>query len=274
MRQVKVLSSQTGKVYLVGAGPGDPELLTVKGVSCLQKAEVVIYDRLVDPRLLELAPARAERIFVGKKGNHYSFPQKEINRLLARKAQQGHQVVRLKGGDPFLFGRGGEEALYLVQQKIPFEVVPGVTAALAVPAVAGIPVTHRDLSSSVTIVAGQQAAEADPAVDWKQLGRAADTLIVLMPLGNLRYIVSQLILHGRRLDTPAALIESGTLESQRQITAPLGRIVAESERVAIESPAVLVIGDVVRLSESLTLDHPFTSQEKAPSIELQVKKSS
>ena len=205
---MKILSSKTGKVYLVGAGPGDPELLTMKGASCLQKADVVIYDRLVDPRLLELAPARAERIFVGKKGSRYSFPQKGINRLLARKAQQGHQVVRLKGGDPFLFGRGGEEALYLVQQEIPFEVVPGVTSALAVPAAAGIPVTHRDLSSSVTIVAGQQAAEADPSVDWKRLGRAADTLIVLMPLGNLRFIISQLVLHGRRLDAPAALIES------------------------------------------------------------------
>ena len=271
---MKILSSQTGKVYLVGAGPGDPDLLTLKGASYLKKADVVIYDRLVNPLLLDLTSTQSEKIFVGKKGRHYSFPQKEINQLLVRRAQQGYQVVRLKGGDPLLFGRGGEEALYLTQHKIPFEVIPGVTSALAVPASVGIPATHRDVSSSVTIVAGQQMAATNSSTDWDRLGQISDTLIVLMPLGNLRHIVSQLILHGRGLDTPAALIESGTMENQRQITASLGQIVTKSKQTRITSPAVLVIGDVVKLSKSLTKNHLFSSMGKIPPIKLQAKKSS
>ena len=248
---MRILFSKAGKVYLVGAGPGDPELLTVKGLRYLQRAEVVVYDRLVDQRLLALAPAGAERVSVGKKGGRYSFPQGKINELLAARAREGKQVVRLKGGDPFVFGRGGEEALYLAQQKIPYEVVPGVSSALAVPASVGIPVTHRNLASSVTIVTGYQPADCDESVRWDALARASDTVVVLMPLQNLRHIVSQLILHGRALDTPAALIQAGTLETQRCVSATLRTIVARSTRAGIQSPALLVVGEVVRLAESL-----------------------
>ena len=197
-----------------------------------------------------------------------------MKKFLLKFVLDGYQVVRLKGGDPLLFGRGGEEALYLTQHKIPFEVIPGVTSALAVPAAAGIPATHRDVSSSVTIVAGQQMAATNSSTDWDRLGQISDTLIVLMPLGNLRHIVSQLILHGRGLDTPAALIESGTMENQRKITASLGKIVAKSEQTGITSPAVLVVGDVVELSKSLTSNHLFSSMGKIPSIKLRAKKSS
>ncbi|MDA2938115.1 uroporphyrinogen-III C-methyltransferase [Acidobacteria bacterium AH-259-A15] len=271
---MRVLPSKIGKVYLVGAGPGDPELLTLKGARCLQAADVVIYDRLVDPRILDLASVAAERIFVGKKGGHYSFPQQKINELLARHARRGHQVVRLKGGDPLLLGRGGEEALYLAQEDIPFEVVPGVTSAVAVPASAGIPITHRDLSSSVTIVTGHQTADSESSVRWDRLARSADTLIVLMPLRNLRHIVSQLILNGRPLDTPAALIESGTLEIQRQVIAPLRSIVAKSAEAGIKSPALLVVGKVVHLSQFLAQSYQFSGSGQSPSVVLGAKKSS
>ncbi|MFQ5930509.1 MAG: uroporphyrinogen-III C-methyltransferase [Acidobacteriota bacterium] len=271
---MRVLPSKIGKVYLVGAGPGDPELLTLKGARCLQAADVVIYDRLVDPRILDVAPVAAERIFVGKKGGHYSFPQQKINELLARHARRGHQVVRLKGGDPLLLGRGGEEALYLAQEDIPFEVVPGVTSAVAVPASAGIPITHRGLSSSVTIVTGHQTADSESSVRWDRLARSADTLVVLMPLRNLRRIVSQLILNGRPLDTPAALIESGTLEMQRQVIAPLRSIVAKSAEAGIKSPALLVVGEVVHLSKFLAQSYQFSGSGQPPSVVLGAKKSS
>lgn len=248
---MKLLHSQSGKVYLVGAGPGDPELLTLKGGRCLESADVVVYDRLIDPRLLELAPAGAERICVGKKGGHYAFPQEKINELLAARAREGKRVVRLKGGDPFLFGRGAEEALYLAKEKIPFEVVPGVTSAFAVPAAAGIPVTHRGLSSSVFVVTGHQCSDVENSVRWDQVAQAADTLIIMMPLHNLRPIVSQLVLHGRSLDTPAALIQSGTTEEQKQVIATLRTLVAEAHRAGISSPALLVVGEVVRLAKDL-----------------------
>ncbi len=239
------LSSRVGRVFLVGSGPGDPELLTLKGLRCLNRADVVVYDRLVDSRVLNLSPASAERILVGKKGGHYSFPQEKINELLASKAQEGKQVVRLKGGDPFVFGRGGEEATFLAESKIPFEIVPGVSSALAVPAAAGIPVTHRDVSSSIAIITGHQGTDTEQPVEWEKLATATDTLVVLMPLGNLRGIVSKLVLHGRPLDTPAALLEAGTLEGQREAIGTLRSIVRETERIGIQSPALLVVGRVV-----------------------------
>lgn len=243
--------SKIGKVYLVGAGPGDPDLITLKAARCLEEAEVIIYDRLVDPRVLDLACESAERILVGKKGGHYTFPQEEINRLLVSHARKGLRVVRLKGGDPFVFGRGGEEAMHLAQNEIPFEIIPGVSSALAVPAAAGIPVTHRGVASSVAFITGHPAEGPESSEHWKRLSRSADTLVVLMPLKNLRWIVSQLILHGWALDTPAALVESGTLESQRQVTAPLGKMVAESATAGISSPALLIVGEVVKLSAVL-----------------------
>ena len=242
---MKVLSSRVGKVFLVGAGPGDPELITLKGLRCLGQADVVVYDRLVDSRLLSLSPPSAERILVGKKGGHYSFPQEKINELLASKAREGKQVARLKGGDPFIFGRGGEEAIFLAENKIPFEIVPGVSSALAVPAAAGIPVTHRDVSSSVTIVTGHQGTDTERPVAWEKVATATDTLVVLMPLGNLRGVVSKLVLHGRPLDTPVALVESGTLEGQREAIGTLRTIVRETEQIRIQSPALLVVGKVV-----------------------------
>lgn len=248
---MRVLFSKVGRVSLVGAGPGDPGLLTRKGTQCLETANVVVYDRLIDPRLLDLAPALAERIAVGKKGGHYSFPQDKIHELMEIRAREGKHVVRLKGGDPFLFGRGGEEALYLAEKNIPFEIVPGVTAALAVPASAGIPVTHRSLASSVAIVTGHQASEPDHPVRWDQVASATDTLIVLMPLQNLRYIVSQLVLHGRSLETPAALVQSGTLETERKVVGTLRTLVSQCARAGMKSPSVLVVGDVVHLSALL-----------------------
>lgn len=248
---MRVLFSRVGKVYLVGAGPGDPELLTLKGARCLAEAEVVVYDRLVDPRLLDLAPTSAERVAVGKKGGHYSFPQEKINELLVARAWEGKCVVRLKGGDPFLFGRGGEEAFYLACRQIPFEIVPGVSSALAVPASAGIPVTHRNVASSVAIVTGHQACDPDHPARWDYLAKGADTLVILMPLQNLRFIVSQLVLHGRSLETPAALIQSGTLERQRIVTATLRTIASEAARSGIQSPALLVVGEVVGLAKTL-----------------------
>ncbi len=251
MSNLHISFSRIGKVYLVGAGPGDPGLITVKGARCLQAADVVVYDRLVDRCQLDLVDSHSECISVGKKGGHYNFPQDEINQVLVARAQQGKQVVRLKGGDPFLFGRGGEEAIYLAQHKIPFEVIPGVSSALAVPAVIGVPVTHRQVASSVTIVAGH-GAKHSPPLPWDRLATVSDTLVVLMPLQNLRYIVSQLVLHGRALDTPAALIQSGTWQDQQKVVATLRTIVSESDRVGIDSPALLVVGQVVQLAEQLS----------------------
>jgi len=250
---LELLKSGQGKVFLVGAGPGDPELITLKAARILRQAEVVVYDRLVHPALLEMAPS-AERISVAKKGGHYSFPQERIHQLLVHKAKQGLQVVRLKGGDPFLFGRGGEEALYLLEQGVPFEVVPGVSSALAAPASAGIPATHRGVASSVAFVTGHQASTASDLVDWGALATAVDTLVVLMPVKNLRWIVSQLVLHGRSLDTPAAMIQWGTREEQKQVFSDLKDIVSAAHRESIQSPAVLVIGRVVEIGQQL-IDH-------------------
>ena len=263
---MRVLSSRVGKVFLVGAGPGDPELLTVKGVRCLNQADVVVYDRLVDSRLLDLSPPSAERILVGKKGGHYSFPQEKINELLASKSQEGRQVVRLKGGDPFIFGRGGEEAIFLAERRIPFEIVPGVSSALAVPAAAGIPVTHRDVSSSVAIITGHQVTDSEQPVAWEKVATATDTLIVLMPLRNLRGIVSKLVLHGRPLDTPAAVVEAGTLENQQEAVGTLRTIVRETSRLGIKSPALLVVGKVVEFQSVIGqwLKRPETAASISP----------
>jgi uroporphyrinogen III methyltransferase/synthase len=262
---MQVVGGRTGRVYLVGAGPGDPELITVRGLRLLQRADVVVYDRLIDPRLLEEAPASAERIFVGKKGGHYLTAQAGINEVLIRHASAGREVVRLKGGDPFLFGRGGEEALALLEAGIPFEVVPGVSSAFAVPASGGIPVTHRGLAASVAVVTGHEAGEGG-RVDWARLATAADTLVILMPLANLRAIIARLILHGRSLQTPAALIEAGTRRGQRRLVSTLRDLPAEAERSAIQSPALLVVGEVVSLAHLLPglevpprFEHPATT---------------
>lgn len=241
-----------GIVYLVGAGPGDPGLLTVKGQTLLRRADVVVYDHLVSPKLLKECPRSARLIYVGKESDRHTTHQQTINRLLVRHAKAGKTVIRLKGGDPFVFGRGGEEALALVKARVPFEVVPGVTSALAVPAYAGIPVTHRGLSSSFTVITGHEdPTKESSAIRWQSLATAPDTLICLMGVGRLPGIVSQLIRHGRKPTTPCAVIEWGTYPAQRTVKATLKTMTAASQRAAIRPPAILIVGDVVTLRDQL-----------------------
>ncbi|MDM7934063.1 MAG: uroporphyrinogen-III C-methyltransferase [Methanothrix sp.] len=238
-----------GKVYLVGAGPGDPELLTLKARRLLSEADVVLYDRLLDRRMLE--GLRAELIDVGKSAGRHRLSQEEINRLLIDKAMEGGVVVRLKGGDPYLFGRGGEEALALVGRGIPFEVVPGVTSAIAVPGLAGIPVTHRGVSSSLTIVTGHEEPGKEGPLDWSAIARLGGTLVVLMGVSRLEENISALIAGGRSPETPAAIVERGGFPEQRMISGTLGEMADRAKRSGIAPPAVLVVGDVVRLAGSL-----------------------
>jgi uroporphyrin-III C-methyltransferase/precorrin-2 dehydrogenase/sirohydrochlorin ferrochelatase len=241
-----------GTVALVGAGPGDPGLITVRGRDLLRGAEVVVYDRLVHPKLLEEAPPDARLVFAGKACGVHALSQDAINALLIGEARQGRRVVRLKGGDPFVFGRGAEEALALAEAGIPFEVVPGVTAAVAVPAAAGIPLTHRGVASSVAVVTGHSdSSGVSPPVQWGRLACAADTIVVLMGLANLRRIARELIAHGRDPRTPAALIERGTTEAQRTVTTTLDDLARGAVGAELEPPVVAVIGEVVALRERL-----------------------
>jgi uroporphyrinogen III methyltransferase / synthase len=241
-----------GRVYLVGAGPGDPGLMTVRGLEVLRRAEVVVYDRLVNPALLDEAPGSARRIFAGKHAGAHCLPQARINALLVEHARRGRTVVRLKGGDPFVFGRGGEEALALAEAGITFEVVPGVSAAVAVPAYAGIPVTHRGLGSSFAVVTGHEdPGKGTTAVDWARLATAVDTIVVLMGLAGLPRIAAELVWHGRSPATPVALIRWGTTDAQQTVIGTLGDIVARSAQARLEPPVLAVIGPVVRLRKRL-----------------------
>jgi uroporphyrinogen III methyltransferase/synthase len=244
--------SSKGLVYLVGAGPGDPGLITVKGLACLQKADVIVHDRLVSPALLGQAPQGCEMIDVGKSPRRHTLPQEAINSLLVEKARAGKVVVRLKGGDPFLFGRGGEEAEALAEAGVHFEVVPGVTSAIAAPAYAGIPVTHRHLTSALAVVTGHEdPTKADSSLDWQKLATAAGTLVLLMGVGNLPQIVAKLIEHGRDARTPVAVVEQGTEASQKTVTGTLADIVAKAREAGIKPPAVTVVGEVVALRDRL-----------------------
>ena len=246
-----------GRVYLVGAGPGDPGLMTVRGLAALRRADVVVYDRLVDPALLEEAPAIACRIFAGKRAGARGPSQTAINALLIGQARRGRIVVRLKGGDPFVFGRGGEEALALRAAGIAFEVVPGVSAAVAAPAYAGIPVTHRGLGSSVAVVTGHEDPEKGaPAVNWRRLATAVDTIVVLMGSTSLPRIVAELVAHGRSPATPVALIRRATTRFQETVVGTLADIVARAATARLEPPVVAVIGDVVRLRQRLEWFEP------------------
>ncbi|MBI4796643.1 MAG: uroporphyrinogen-III C-methyltransferase, partial [Deltaproteobacteria bacterium] len=239
-------------VYLVGAGPGDPGLITVKGRKVLRKAQVVVYDQLASPELLKEAPADAEIIYVGKKAGAHALPQEGINQLLVDKARAGLTVVRLKGGDPFVFGRGGEEALALAAAGLPFEVVPGVTAAVAVPAYAGIPVTHRGLASLVTFITGHEDPTKEAsAIPWNVLAKTQGTLVFLMGVKNLADNCRRLVEGGRSPETPAAVIEKGTTLEQRAVTGVLGNIAAKAQEAAVKPPAILVVGEAVSLRESL-----------------------
>ncbi|MBI3910497.1 MAG: uroporphyrinogen-III C-methyltransferase [Armatimonadetes bacterium] len=244
--------STPGKVYLVGAGPGDPELLTLKGRRALREADVVIYDRLANPELLAHARPEAERIYAGKETRRHTLPQSQVNALLIQHARAGKTVCRLKGGDPFLLGRGGEEAEALARAGIPFEVVPGVSSAIAVPAYAGIPVTHRGMAASVAIVAGQSDADGGPesSRDWDALARA-DTLVVLMGVEKLPEIVAALLAGGKSPNTPVAMIRWGTYPVQETLCSTLGEIVAQAQATGFRRPAVIVMGEVVRLREPL-----------------------
>jgi uroporphyrinogen III methyltransferase/synthase len=246
------VGKKTGIVYLVGAGPGDPMLLTLRGRECLERADVVLYDYLANPALLEFAPARAERIYVGRRGRGQYQDQREINRLLIEKARAGHIVVRLKGGDPFVFGRGGEEAEAVAGAGVRFEVVPGVTSAVAAPAYAGIPVTHRTLASTVTFVTGHEDPAKDAeALEWPRLATAHGTLVFLMGVKNLPAIVANLRREGKPAGTPAAVIRWGTRSSQRTVIGTLETIAARAAEAQIEPPSIIVIGEVVRLREQL-----------------------
>lgn len=241
-----------GKVYLIGAGPGDPGLLTLKGRQCLELADVVIYDFLVNPALLAHAPDGAEKICVGKPHSDRHLSQDQTNALLAEKAAADKQVVRLKGGDPYIFGRGGEEAAFLSQQRIPFEVVPGVTAAFAAAAYAGIPLTHRDVTTSLALLTGHERPERKlSSIDWEKLAAGAGTLVFYMGMANLDLIGERLIEQGRSPQTPVAVIQWATLPQQQTLIGTLETIAAEVQRQGIESPAVIVIGEVVKYREQL-----------------------
>lgn len=238
-----------GSVSLVGAGPGDPALITVRGLALIRSADVIVRDRLAPPELLEFARRGAKYVYAGKGAGGHTMTQAQINRLLVRLARQGKSVVRLKGGDPFVFGRGGEEAEALAAAGIPFEVVPGVTSAIAGPAAAGIPVTHRDWAASVAIATAHEApGKAGSRLDWEALARA-DTIVLLMGVERLAEAARALIAAGKRPSTPAAVVCAATTARQRTVVAPLSRIARTAERARIVPPAVTVVGDVVRLRE-------------------------
>jgi uroporphyrinogen III methyltransferase/synthase len=240
------------KVYLVGAGPGDPGLITVKGKECIETAEVVIYDYLAAPALLNYAPEDAEIIYVGKKGGDHTLSQDEINALILEKAKAGFRICRLKGGDPFIFGRGGEEAEVLAAKGIPFEVVPGVTSAVAAAAYAGIPLTHRKLAATLAFVTGHEDPHKEVSnIDWESLSRGIGTLVFFMGVKNLPDITQKLIAHGKSPDTPVALIRWGTTPSQQTVTGTLDDIAERVKKAALKAPAIIVVGDVVQLRENL-----------------------
>ena len=241
-----------GKVFLVGAGPGDPRLLTVGAMQCLKNADVVVYDHLADESILSYAPASAEIIYVGKQSCKHTMRQEDINLLLADKAEEGKTVVRLKGGDPFVFGRGGEEALVLLERGIPFEILPGVTSAISVPAYAGIPVTHRGIAVSFAVVTGHEdPSKSESHIRWEQLATAVDTLIFLMGVANLPIITQKLIENGRPVNTPAAIIRWGTRAEQETYITTVGEASAMVQREGIRPPAIFIVGDVVKLLDQL-----------------------
>ncbi|MFD2670507.1 uroporphyrinogen-III C-methyltransferase [Marinicrinis sediminis] len=243
---------KTGRVYLVGAGPGDPKLITVKGLEAILKSDAIVYDRLASPRLLAYARPGVEKIYVGKLPDRHTMKQEEINQLLVDLALQGKTVTRLKGGDPSVFGRVGEEAHLLVQHEVPYEIIPGITSAIAVPTYAGIPVTHREYNTSFTVVTGHEKPEKlDSTINWEKVSTASDTLIFLMGVAKIEYISEQLQKNGRAASTPVALIRWGTRVEQETLVGTLADI-AEKVRLAnFKAPAVIIVGDVVKLREQL-----------------------
>lgn len=241
-----------GKVYIMGVGPGDYRLITLKAIECIGKADVIVYDRLVNERLLKYAREKAELIYVGKMPDCHAVPQEGINEILVKKALEGKIVARVKGGDPFLFGRGGEEAEALLDHEIEFEVIPGITSAISVPAYAGIPVTHRDCCSSLHIITGHERPDkTSSSLDYEVLAKLEGTLVFLMGVKNLPDIAANLIRYGKDSSTPAAVIEKGTTIDQRVVTGTLQDITVKITDAGIKSPAIIVIGDVVKLRDKL-----------------------
>ncbi|RDL43030.1 uroporphyrinogen-III C-methyltransferase [Marinomonas piezotolerans] len=240
----------TGKVYLIGAGPGDPDLLTIKAHRLLLSADVVLYDRLVGEQIIAMIPDTAEKLYVGKEKSLHSLPQGDINVLLASKAKEGKVVVRLKGGDPFIFGRGGEELEELVEEQVPFEVVPGVTAAAGCAAYAGIPLTHRDYAQSVRFLTGH-LKDGTTELPWDELVHPAQTLVIYMGLTGLETIGQSLIRFGMRPSMPIAIVEKGTSSEQRVFTSTIKDVYQVAQDNNVKSPALLIIGDVVTLQNKL-----------------------
>jgi uroporphyrin-III C-methyltransferase len=243
----------SGKVYLVGSGPGDPGLMTLKGKALLECADVVVYDALVSPPILAMINPQAEQINAGKRRGRHSLLQEDISQLLIEKAKEAAIVVRLKGGDPFIFGRGGEEMEELVQAGVSVEVVPGITSGIAAPAYAGIPLTHRNHSSSVTFVTGHEGAgKYRPAVNWRAIAQGSETIVIYMGIHNLPYITDQLLNAGMNPTTPIALVRWGTRPEQEELCGYLGTILHQVEEAKFEAPAIVVIGNVVNLHETLS----------------------
>jgi uroporphyrin-III C-methyltransferase len=257
------MASNTGMVHIVGAGPGDPELLTLKAVRRLREADAVVHDRLVTPEVLAYASPRAERYYVGKARGEHPVPQQEINALLVRLAREGKRVVRLKGGDPHVFGRGGEEAETLVQAGIPFEVVPGVTAACGVAAYAGIPLTHRDYAQACVFVTAC-LKDGSSNLDWEMLARPRQTVVVYMGLAALEQVCAQLVAHGLPPGTPAALVERATTPHQHVFEGTLVTLAGHVRRAAPEPPTLLVVGEVVRMRTRLCASEQVSQSAAAP----------
>lgn len=251
-----------GKVYLVGAGPGDPDLITIKGIKAIKKSDIILYDRLVNKKILEYASKNTKMIYCGKAPDKHSLTQDEINKLLVQLALEGHVVTRLKGGDPFIFGRGGEEAEALAELGLQFEVVPGITAGVAAPAYAGIPVTHRDYSSSVAFVTGVMKESVDEDEYWKHLAQGPETLCIYMGVKKLPEIKRLLTKHGRPSNTPVALIHCGTTTEQVTVIGTLDNILDRA--VHIKNPAMIVVGEVVKLNKKINWFETTPEEQKMP----------
>ena len=264
-RETKIVAP-IARVYLVGAGPGDPELLTVKALRLLRQADVVVYDRLLGPEILDLIPAGVTRIYVGKRDGHHHMSQPEINDLLVRLAHHGRCVVRLKGGDPFVFGRGSEEARCLSRHGIPFEIVPGISAAMGCAAYAGIPLTDRGLSHGVRFITGHCSGEKPLDLDWERLAETHTTLVIYMGLKFLPEISRRLIAAGRCADTPVAVIENGTTRRQRRCVATLVSLPVAVERAAMRSPSLIIIGEVVALADELDWFQPIPDDKPSRAV--------
>jgi len=243
-------TAQRGTVYLVGAGPGDPELLTLKAARLIQQADVVVYDALVSPEIMALIAPDAEQIYAGKERGNHSLPQEDINHLLVRLAKEGKSVLRLKGGDPYTFGRGGEEVETLFEHQVPFEVVPGVTAAAGVAAYAGIPLTHRNFAQACVFVTGH-LKDGSMNLDWPGLARKRQTVVIYMGLHGLGELCTKLIEHGLPADWPAAIVQQGTTPNQRSVTGTLATLPSLAEAAQLKAPTLIIVGEVVTLRDKL-----------------------